>query len=279
MASLFITIPYTLLPSWPNLKYQNETGVNILLDATLFDIDVIVAFARRNNIKYMISLSTHMLSGSPDEMFDKIYTLFTLSDACSETINAIPLFSRPQEPAPESWQRLQSFFKQQGEYTVNFITSELNTNSIRDSILFCSNAHLGMLDAYGLENYLPHRIKKIIVWYGDTTQTGESTHTDFAALTKQNTYAVMLFIAVAHNSIAEQHHHQSLLWQQRAKLYVSFISLGKRISQDAYYGIKEWYDTEYEVLPLWYKRFGHIIKVFMGKRSLKSLFDDDSEKY
>ncbi len=34
----------------------------------------------------------------------------------------------------------------------------------------------------------------------------------------------------------------------------------------------QWYNREYEVLPLWYKQLGHIIKVFMGKRTLKSLF-------
>jgi glycosyltransferase involved in cell wall biosynthesis len=36
--------------------------------------------------------------------------------------------------------------------------------------------------------------------------------------------------------------------------------------------VKKWYHDEYEVLPLWYKRFGHIIKVVNGKRTLKSLF-------
>ena len=33
-----------------------------------------------------------------------------------------------------------------------------------------------------------------------------------------------------------------------------------------------WYHREYEALPIWYKRFGHIIKVFTGKRTFKSLF-------
>lgn len=32
--------------------------------------------------------------------------------------------------------------------------------------------------------------------------------------------------------------------------------------------IKEWYHNEYEVLPLWYKRFGHIIKIVTGKKKL-----------
>ncbi len=36
-----------------------------------------------------------------------------------------------------------------------------------------------------------------------------------------------------------------------------------------------WYEKQYEVLPLWYKRFGHILKVLMGKRTLQSLFKDE----
>ena len=36
--------------------------------------------------------------------------------------------------------------------------------------------------------------------------------------------------------------------------------------------ILQWYKREYEVLPGWYKRFGHVIKAFKGKRTFKSLF-------
>jgi hypothetical protein len=41
----------------------------------------------------------------------------------------------------------------------------------------------------------------------------------------------------------------------------------------------EWYHHEYEVLPAWYKRLGHIIKVLTGKRTFRSLFDDKVKKY
>ena len=34
-----------------------------------------------------------------------------------------------------------------------------------------------------------------------------------------------------------------------------------------------WYQKEYEVLPLWFKRTGQLIKVLMGKRSFSSLFN------
>lgn len=37
----------------------------------------------------------------------------------------------------------------------------------------------------------------------------------------------------------------------------------------------KWYNEQYEVLPLWYKRFGHILKVLMGKRTLRSLFKNE----
>jgi len=39
------------------------------------------------------------------------------------------------------------------------------------------------------------------------------------------------------------------------------------------------YKNEYEILPLWYKRLGHVIKVLMGKRTFRSLFDDRAKKY
>jgi hypothetical protein len=39
------------------------------------------------------------------------------------------------------------------------------------------------------------------------------------------------------------------------------------------------YKNEYEILPVWYKRFGHILKVIMGKRTFRSLFNDNVKKY
>ena len=69
------------------------------------------------------------------------------------------------------------------------------------------------------------------------------------------------------------------------KDYVDFL-LGKmRRDNDEDSGVtdivrlKRFYQHEYEVLPLWYKQFGHVIKVLMGKRTLKSLWRDDVKKY
>jgi hypothetical protein len=43
--------------------------------------------------------------------------------------------------------------------------------------------------------------------------------------------------------------------------------------------LQDYYTHEYEILPLWYKRFGHILKVLTGKRTFQSLFRDDVKKY
>jgi len=41
----------------------------------------------------------------------------------------------------------------------------------------------------------------------------------------------------------------------------------------------KFYNQEYEILPLWYKRLGHIVKALAGKRTFRSLFSDKVKKY
>lgn len=43
--------------------------------------------------------------------------------------------------------------------------------------------------------------------------------------------------------------------------------------------IKKFYYNEYEILPRWYKQVGHVIKVVMGKRTFRSLFNKNVKKY
>jgi regulator of replication initiation timing len=57
------------------------------------------------------------------------------------------------------------------------------------------------------------------------------------------------------------------------------ISVIRDKYKDDYENLFKWYHNEYEILPLWYKRFGHILKVLMGKRTFRSLFNDDVKKY
>jgi hypothetical protein len=57
--------------------------------------------------------------------------------------------------------------------------------------------------------------------------------------------------------------------------YYSTIARYKRQMAE----LMKFYKNEYEILPTWYKRLGHIVKVLMGKRTFRSLFDDKVKKY
>jgi hypothetical protein len=50
-------------------------------------------------------------------------------------------------------------------------------------------------------------------------------------------------------------------------------------SQHSTRELQDYYNNEYEVLPKWYKRFGHLVKVVTGRRTFRSLFRDDVKKY
>lgn len=65
--------------------------------------------------------------------------------------------------------------------------------------------------------------------------------------------------------------------QQEISNQVSHNQILRSSSQAT--ALQNYYNDEYEVLPLWYKRLGHIVKVLMGKRSFKSLYSDSSKKY
>jgi hypothetical protein len=54
-----------------------------------------------------------------------------------------------------------------------------------------------------------------------------------------------------------------------------YLSMQKKQTADNV----EWYHHEYEILPTWYKRLGHVIKVLMGRRTFRSLFSDKAKKY
>lgn len=73
----------------------------------------------------------------------------------------------------------------------------------------------------------------------------------------------------------EQYRYQLSMKEISEKNTKLYLSIQK---QERANGL-EWYYYEYEILPLWYKRFGHVIKVLQGKRSFKSLFNDDVKKY
>jgi hypothetical protein len=73
--------------------------------------------------------------------------------------------------------------------------------------------------------------------------------------------------------LTEELKHIQLQFQNQ-KTYLRLLT-----EQDEANKINEFYHHEYEILPLWYKRIGQVIKVCMGKRTFRSLFDNNVKKY
>jgi hypothetical protein len=72
---------------------------------------------------------------------------------------------------------------------------------------------------------------------------------------------------------------ENAVLEERLRNAQSTIEVIRSKYKDDYEQLIKWYHNEYEVLPLWFKRLGHIVKVLMGKRSFKSLFYDHVKKY
>lgn len=78
---------------------------------------------------------------------------------------------------------------------------------------------------------------------------------------------------------AKLRHNQILLNAAESEIQAmtSYLNLLQSASQAA--SLQNYYTNEYEVLPRWYKQFGHVLKVIMGKRTLSSLLNDTEKKY
>ena len=268
---MFVTIPYTLLKNNGNIKIDPETGINVLLDSFEFNIPLILQFVQKTNSNFIISLSGFLVNDSRfNTLFNKVYTLFTLSG--NYTNIYIPVFQESSQNNLEGLKAAKEYFTNQGEHAIDFILVTPQKAQVINNILICHQNHLETLTKQQLEQYKKQEIKQLILEVDDFTLRANED-TSAITIARSNDLVVALFEIMELNYALHCRTHECALWEQRSKLYLSFISLSKKIGEGEYYGLKQWYHKEYEVLPLWYKRFGHIIKVALGKRKFRSLFD------
>ena len=89
-------------------------------------------------------------------------------------------------------------------------------------------------------------------------------------------YAAAVQLQVRETEIAdlEKKNEQLMLELNNYRLHLETIRSGHEAKL-----LQAYYDKEYEILPLWFKRAGHIVKVLTGKRRLLSLFNNQTKKY
>lgn len=255
----FIVIPYSRLSATTVFPLQSG-GINILIDSADFNIATILQYTTEHNNKLLYSLSGDLINNSHfSELIPRIFLLHTLCDTFIKDQGIIPVFLA-EAVSSTPLNKLKDYYEQQGEKKIDFAFFEQGNTGmeIKNNLLFLPVSQLELFDNTVFNNLVNQEIYLVFL------EAGANVH--------ENKWLQFLFHTVALNRENGWKQYKSSLWQERAKLYLSFIALGKKVGEAEYYNLREWYHNEYEVLPLWFKRLGHIIKVVTGKRSLKSLF-------
>jgi hypothetical protein len=270
----YMLVPYSLLIKDTEIQTEKETGINILLDANEIDMPAMLNRISQFNHNYIYSLSAKALGNcNMDILLPQLYILFTLSACFRRANNNIPVFSPTPGKHTSILQVIKDYFMRQGEQDIAFTLFETDKTQVQKNTLFLSTGQLIAFDAHQLAQYSGQQISQVILGVNNSADLAK-TIASVKTLSNENRYIKTLFETAAIKNNEHWLLHQTQLWQNRAQLYLSFIALGKEVGEKEYYDIKQWYHQEYETLPLWFKRLGHVVKVLMGKRTFKSLFSD-----
>jgi hypothetical protein len=261
----YITIPCNQLSGSTELPMPNS-GVNILIDSTELNMAAVVQFVQTHQCQLIYSLNgTVVTQAGFENLWPRIYLLHTLCDSFMPNRGIIPVFTNEAVPV-DRLRQLKGYLEQQGTSTIDFtFFAAANTAyQLQAPLLFLPAQQLASFNKADFDQLINQPIHKILI--------GSD------AITPANEWFTLLHNTVALSAEAGWEKYKTALWQERAKLYLSFIALGKKVGEQEYHEIKNWYHNEYEVLPLWFKRVGHIVKVLTGKKSFKSLFPDKVKK-
>lgn len=269
---IYISVPCSTIGNIQTSGNVQETGINIVIDTIEPDMAFLLNFVRTVNFQFIISISDTVINDNNiNDLLPGLYTLFTLSAGFGSSQNVLPVLVAAGNLL-KNLEIVKDYFALQGE-TVTFPAIDPVTISIKDTILFTNTTQLAALDEVQLLEYSTRQPDQVILLTNTPVQWSEEL-ARVKALKEQNRYVNAFLNGTALKNSHQVSLYQSALWQKRASLYLSFIALSKKVGEQEYYDIRNWYHNEYEVLPLWFKRLGHIVKVMTGKKSFKSLFPD-----
>lgn len=265
-------IPYSIINRQSSTISCNEVALNIVIDT----IDVeLMFFTRLVTLRqtFFVSLSSHILNHPRfSDLLQCLYTIYTLSDRFIVK-DAIPVLSDGSEFMLTKVRECESYFWLQGEDDFCCLIIH-ESNNPSHGIQLMDIGELQNLNEEKIQFYLNSSIRQLFVKSSEPHLIQEHIST-VQSLKHDSIYVRALFNFLELQRYKSAYAQDTSLWKERTKLYLSYIGLSKQVGESEYYEIKRWYQLEYEVLPLWYKRVGHLIKVLKGKRSFKSLFKNN----
>lgn len=257
--------------------FDYNINLNILLENELsFTPQLFNAISTLNN-NFVISLSSKFSNEtSLQTILPKLYLLICLYPSIMLNNNIIiPIINDQLLDNLVNTSLISQYFKNQGNYNLAFPTFIIN-NSLKniqqaDNCIFIIESN-----QLPLKDTLKIELSTLVFIY-----FFEKINTIRAFKEKINTIVLKsLPVFVSKNDFSTYYIDKNVLeseislWKKRVELYQSFLVLSKTVQEKEYYDVIDWYHKEYEALPKWYKRVGHLIKVCLGKRSFKSLFNN-----
>ncbi len=237
--------------------------------------------------KYTLSISSDLINTNEQiiTILPKLFVLVSLNKFSSGQPLVMPIFLGDSgSPSSTTLEIIINYFKGQGIEKIQLPLFEYHQtkNHIQDTP-YCSLISFNPLLQENVQQFLDTGFTKnkfsgkIIISFGNDNMEHNlqlDTINQIEDYLKTNSKFFFYNSNVAELNYIEEKE----LWKKRALLYQSFLRLSKTVQEKEYYEVLNWYHTEYETLPLWYKRLGHIIKAIMGKRSFRSLFNDNIKK-
>ena len=260
----------------------NQLKLNILVQDEVELTRELYPFISSIKNDYILSFSLSLLleASANRDLLSKIYLLLILNNSCKEH-KTVPIFGNTDHAESSVHiEMLKSYLSQQGITDIEFPVFNLSLNGSQIdkncSLLVQQNQYSYSQKQFVETNqsYNLFIIASIDVINNLTTLAELKKN---LVLYKKNNLAN---ISVLRYYIEiEEFESERKLWKKRTLVYQEFLSLSKRVQEKEYYEVLDWYHQQYETLPLWYKQFGHLIKVIIGKRSFRSLFSDKVKKY
>jgi hypothetical protein len=274
--TIFITVPYSDIRHLAGVQEDKESnaGINILLDSETIDIAEVRNFIGKYGSSFMFSISDAVINSK--NILAELYLLLTMADQFTSGKKIIPFFTDNTGDSRPGTLAISNYFQQQGQADIEFAVFQTAGSQLNNKLLV---ADLNWLKVFGKEEEDKYSGTRQIILPVDKTRTLAEQMAYIGKLAADNPYIKTFFSAIQSGTKNSQLQYEALLWEKRAGLYLSFIELGKKVGESEYYDMRKWYHDEYEVLPLWYKRFGHILKVLKGKRTFRSLFSDKVKKH
>ncbi len=288
LQTYFTISPNLLLNQYGNNKtaITERVPLNILLDdpALLTPAFFAKVGAMQNDrifsLSYELVKDRNILTG----ILPKLYLLSTLNLSLKKEGTTVPVFL-DQSGDTVNTDLIASYFQSQGNENVSIpaFYYQRARNSVQYSgdctfLMYSSNPQTHINHLFSNENQVPRLIiigfEEVITrldLFEEIVNTITATESNLISLTYDDFYKYYI-----EKEVFEE---EEKLWKKRVLLYKNFLLLSKKVQQKEYYEVLDWYRNEYESLPLWYKRFGHIVKVLVGKRTFRSLFSDSVKKY